>query len=43
MGGVAFALVALGGLVVLSVRRRETEAIIAQEWRPRVDFYDVSF
>ena len=43
MGGVAFALVALGGLVVLSVRRRETEAIIAQEWRPRVDFYDISF
>jgi hypothetical protein len=42
MGGVAFALVALGGLVVLSVRRRETEPVIAREWQPRIDFYETS-
>ncbi|MGZ8754958.1 MAG: hypothetical protein ACXW15_07180 [Acidimicrobiia bacterium] len=40
MGGVAFAFVALGGLVVLSVRRRETEPVIAREWQPRIDFYE---
>jgi hypothetical protein len=41
MGGVAFALLALGGLMVLSIRRRETEAIVARGWRGRVDFYDL--
>ncbi len=43
MSGVAFALVALGGLVVLSIRRRETEVTVAQEWQPRIDFYDINF
>ncbi len=43
MGGVAFALVALGGLMVLSVRRRETDVAVAREWQPRIDFYDVNF
>ena len=42
-GGVAIALVALGGLIVLSIRRRETEAIAAQEWSRRVDFYHINF
>ena len=43
MGGVAFALVALGGLLVLSIRRRESDVIVAQEWQQRVDFYDIDF
>jgi hypothetical protein len=43
MGGVAFALVLLGGLVVLSVRRRETEVVVAQDWQRLVDFYDIKF
>jgi hypothetical protein len=43
MGGVAFALVALGGLVVLSIHRRETEVVVAEAWQPRVDFYDIKF
>ena len=43
MSGVAFALVTLGGLVVLSIHRRETEVTVAQEWQPRIDFYDIKF
>ena len=43
MGGVAFALVAFGGLVVLSIRRRETEVHVAREWQPRIDFYEAKF
>ncbi len=43
MGGVAFALVALGGLLVLAIRRREPDVIVAQEWQQRVDFYDIDF
>jgi hypothetical protein len=43
IGGVAFALVALGGLLVLSIRRRESDVIVAQEWQQRVDFYDIDF
>jgi hypothetical protein len=41
--GLAFALLALGGLLVLSVLRRENEAIVARNWQARVDFYDVRF
>jgi len=43
VGGAAFALVALGGLMVLSFRRRQTEVLVARGWRSRVDFYDVNF
>jgi hypothetical protein len=40
MGGIAFALVTLGGLMLLSVRRREPEVIVARQWHSRVAFYD---
>ena len=43
MGGVAFALVALGALVVLSIRRRETEVVVAQDWQRHIDFYNCKF
>ncbi len=43
MGGAAFALMLLGGLVVLSIRRRETEVVVAQDWQRLVDFYDIKF
>jgi len=43
VGGLAFAMVALGGLLVLSVVRREHEVGVVRNWQRRVDFYNVRF
>ena len=40
ISGLAFALVSLGGLLVLSTHRRGTGMIVARGWRSRIDFYD---
>ena len=42
--GLAVALAALGGLVLLVVRRREDEAVIvAEDWNPRLRHYDLRY
>lgn len=44
VGGVAFALLMLGGLVLLSVRRRRDDAdVVAVGWYSRLRFYDLKF
>jgi hypothetical protein len=40
MGGIAFALVTFGALMLLSVRGREPDVIVARQWYSRVAFYE---
>jgi hypothetical protein len=44
VGGIAFALASLGGLVLLAIRRREAEAVVVEEdWGSRLKVYDLKF
>ncbi len=44
VGGIAFALLALGWLVLLAIRRREEEAVVVEEgWHSRLDFYHLRY